>query len=181
MRLSEHDVDAVADVAAFCSDDEPRTALQCVWFADGWVAATDSYRIDAREVDSDHAGPVNPFDLRPMDLKPLSWWSVLRSGPVGAEVTSRTLTTDEIGQRPSLRAREVLCLGCLAWERDDIGRRFCGCTAPLVNRRYLWEALSAADEPEVRLRWRTHEPLKPVRYDEDGHFHLLMTIRAAER
>lgn len=179
MRLSEHDLDAVADVAAFCSDDEGRRPLHCVWFADGWVAASDSYRIDAREVDSDFHGSVNPFDLSPIDAKPLNWWSFIKMGPARCEVTCRTLTTDEIGPKPSLRRRDVLCLGCLAWVQDDLAPRFCGCTAPLVNRRYLWEALAAADEPEVRLRWRTHDPLKPVRYDEPGHFHLLMTIRAA--
>lgn len=181
MSLSEHDRAAIEAVAAFCHAAPLRKSLQWVWLSDGWVAGCDSYRLDAREVDTDHVGPVNPYTMEGVETKPLDWWSVVGLGPHGCEVASRSLTLDRMGPKPGAGSREVLCLGCLAWEKIDTGAMSCACEAPLVNRRFLWDAIAGADEPEVRLRWRTRDLMKPLRYDEPEHFHLLMPIRRRVR
>lgn len=88
-KFSEHDRDAIESVAHFCGTDQSRRMLAAVWIGDGWAIGTDAYRVDAREVDTDWSGPVDPvtfepvrfdrdFDARWMALRTLVELSYLR-------------------------------------------------------------------------------------------------------
>ena len=180
MNLSEHDLEAVADVAAFCSTDDARPSLHAVHFDAGWVVGTDSYRLDAREVDSDHEGAVDPFTGKPVEVKPLKVWPAVEGGPRGAHVSTAEMHRADLPKRPRPWAMWY-CLGCRSWgdKTDNVPVNACRCDAPLFDLRLFIEAMAGADEPSVVWRWRTYDLLRPARYDEYGHFHLLMPIRRA--
>lgn len=183
MRFSEHDRDAIEDVAAFCTTDEPRIGLLAVHITDGWAWASDAYRLDAREVDTDWQGALNPFTLRPIDVRSPDVWKLVRTGPHGGQLMTRTVRRDELPVKPRKSDMARACLGCMGWTVSKDGNLLpsCGCPAPLVDLRFLVEALQGADEPAVTWRWRAYTDTRPIRFDEDGHFHLLMPVWGGAR
>lgn len=182
-RLSWHDREAIADVAPFTTTDPHLPHLQAVWLTDGWAIATDSYRIDARQIDTLRQGPVT-HDGTPVrltsghDMATALWNSVSNYTP-RHDVTGLRLHPHDLPPQGRSRRLRRICLGCLAYTHapDDGQIDPCACHAPLVDLQFLRQALQACGDA-VTIRWSaTRTPVPAVRIDEDDHFHLLMTVR----
>lgn len=180
LHLSEHDRDVIEDVSVFCGTD--LATCMAVWLADGWAFASDSYRIDAREVDTDWSGAIDPTTFRPMPrawkVSP-DWWGAVASTRRGRIWDSRVLAATDLPDLPIPRwSWRTVCVGCmaasdLAAEGDGVP---CDCTDPLVNLAWLREAVAAFDDPPT-VTWTPGQCHQAVRLDEPEHFHLLMPVR----
>lgn len=182
-RFSEHDREVIADVAAFCGVDTQRRLLVAVWIGDGWAIGTDSYRLDAREVDTTWSGAINPCTFEPIrfDRDFDARWMALRTSP-RHDVTGRKVSLADLPDAKTRKGKyRRICLDCFAYSTEASSAAAmapCACPAPLVELSYLRQAVAHFENP-VSLRWEVGESRlgKAVRLDEDEHFHLLMTVR----
>lgn len=182
-KFSEHDRDAIESVAHFCGTDQSSHMLAAVWIGDGWAIGTDSYRIDAREVDTTWSGAINPCTFEPVrfDRDFDARWMALRTSP-RHDVTGRKVSLADLPDAKTRKGKyRRICLGCFAYSTEASSPAAmvpCACPAPLVELSYLRQAVAHFDTP-APVRWEVGESRlgKAVRLDEDEHFHLLMTVR----
>lgn len=182
-RLSAADFETVQEVAFACSTDLP--LLGYVWVGCGWAIGTDTYRLDARAIDSAAAGLVNPWGP---DRRLLAHLPVPPGGPVAPPNAWRLIDDRIAGSAAAVTVHEApeapngwewprWCAGCRTTGPHRAGPWDCCPHFPLLDPRYIADLLAHADRHPVVLRWDWDNPGGTVRFAEDDHIHLIMPAR----